>query len=104
MNPQDYGQTYTLAACLILNKKQQVLDSAHKTGFNKFAVDHYGLYTINSNYFPDKMAFFFRNKYRLYDNFYSFLARMPQNEFEDVIGPMRFICHPDPLGVFNGKI
>lgn len=48
---------------------------------SRFAIDEYGLFTMNANYFADKIQFYFNNRLHYYDNFYNYLAKLPLDEF-----------------------
>lgn len=47
------------------------------------------------------MSFYFRNRVNgrnYFDNYFNIAARLTQNEFEELAGPIRFIAYPEPSG------
>lgn len=107
LNPQNVYHLYSLAGHLVLQAKQRELEPQDQKFF-KFAIDHFGLVTMNENYAPQKMHVLFKNRLNTrnyFDNFYNYLARLPQSEFEEVIGPLRYAVFPDPYNnEFNNRL
>lgn len=54
------------------------------------------------------MHVFFKNRLNTrnyFDNFFNLIARLPQTEFEELVGPMRFIANPEPYNdEFNRRL
>lgn len=52
-----YEYSIVLASHIVIHERQLELDSQFpdKSRVNRFAVDEYGLFTINSRYFPRKV-------------------------------------------------
>lgn len=107
LDRNNLNMAYTLASQIVVQRRQRELDERGEKfegGFGRFAVDEYGLFTMNSFFFPDKMWFYFNNRLRYHDNFFNYAAKMPQDEFEESIGPLRYLANPDPYGEFNRRI
>lgn len=96
-----------LASVVVLQRRQKAIDllGARYLGrYSKFAIDEYGLLTINSNYFPDKIEYYFNHKYFLYENFFNYLAKSSLSELEESIGPLRYLAGVDPFEEFNTRL
>jgi hypothetical protein len=84
LNPQNDYHLYSLSSHLAIQSKQKDLDTSQNGKFYKFAIDDYGLITMNENYAPQKMGVLFKNRLNTrnyFDNFYNYLAKLPVNEF-----------------------
>jgi len=82
MNVNDLNGAFTLASHIVIQRRQTQLNDGQdkfEDVFNKFAIDEYGLFTINSYYFPDKMWFYFTNRLHYFDNFFNYAAKMAQD-------------------------
>ena len=73
-----------LSAQKVLIKRQLLLEEG------EFAIDQYGLKTINKDYFACKLETVF-TRYQ-YQKTYSQLARLTLSELEAEIGPMRYVA------------
>jgi hypothetical protein len=109
LDPNNIYHLYSLAAQMAVQLKQKELDQTQKESkYQQFAIDYYGLVTMNEYYGPQKMYILFKNRLNTrnyFDNFYNLLAKLPQSEFEEVMGPMRFVINPEPYGdEFNRRI
>jgi len=82
MNVNDLNVAFTLASQIVIQRRQGQLNynqDKYEGFYRKFAIDEYGLLTINSYYFPDKMWFYFTNRLRYFDNFFNYVAKMAQD-------------------------
>lgn len=85
LKASDTYHLYALAAHLTIQTKQAELDKQPKGKYTNFAIDYYGLVTMNENYAGQKLSVLFKNRLRTrnyFDNFYNYLAKFPQSEFE----------------------
>ena len=71
-----------LACHVVIRAKQVELDRQQKGKYYQFAIDYYGLVTMNEYYATQKMWVLFKNRLNTrnyFDNFYNFLAKLPQS-------------------------
>jgi len=82
LDTNDVFNAYTVAAHIIIKRKQLDLDRqalGNPPKYRNFAIDDYGLITMNANYFPDKMVFYFNVRWHYHDNYFSHTALLPQD-------------------------
>jgi hypothetical protein len=55
-----YDSCFPLASQLVVQRKQREIDSLNSNGqYTRFAIDYYGLSTLNLNFFPIKIKIFY---------------------------------------------
>lgn len=72
---------FSLAAHVVIKAKQAELDKQQNGKYYQFAIDYYGLVTINEYFVTQKMWVLFKNRLgtrNYFDNFFNFLAKLPQ--------------------------
>jgi hypothetical protein len=75
---------------IVLQRKQQAINRADlNKDDNNFAIDSYGLLTMNERYFPKKLQFTFENNHE--EKIYTNLAKYTLKELEETVGPLRYI-------------
>lgn len=85
-----YELGVVLASHIVVHARQLELDRQFpdKSRVDRFAVDEYGLFTINARYFPRKVAQIFENQFN--DKTYRNLALYSLEELEQTTGPLRY--------------
>lgn len=86
-------RVFTVAAQIVLQAEQYEIDKrfADKKQVNWFAVDHYGVFTINNRYFIEKIANTFENIFD--EKIARNLARYTLDELQETTGPLRYVVN-----------
>lgn len=82
LNVMNNDHLLTLACHIVIKAKQNELDKQQNQKYYQFAIDYYGLVTLNEYYAVQKMWVLFKNRLgtrNYFDNFYNFLAKLPQS-------------------------
>lgn len=64
-----------------------------------YALDWFGIKTINTNYFGEKIGFMF--DHRTVQNTFYYLARISLQELEIITGKLRYVARIAPFEEFN---
>jgi hypothetical protein len=78
----------------VLVREQERLQQTNSATL--FAIDSYGLKTVNEFYFPYKLEFIF-TKYQ-FEKTYTHLAKHSLSELETTVGPLRYVAVITPRG------
>ena len=88
-DPYEFG--VLLASHIVIHERQLELERVFpdQSRVDRFAIDEYGLFTINSRYFPRKIRQVFENMF--FDKIYRNLALYSLEELEQTAGPQRYV-------------
>ena len=88
-DPYELG--VVLASHIVIHERQLELAwlFPDQSSVDRFAVDEYGLFTINSRYFPRKIRQIFENRFT--DKIFRNLAQYSLEELEQSAGPQRYM-------------
>jgi hypothetical protein len=85
-----YYEYFVLATLRVIQRKQKYLDQIYeKETYRQFAIDYYGLETMNCQYSPFKISSYWgkMSSQRLFE----FMARVPIKEYYANAGPVRYL-------------
>jgi hypothetical protein len=91
-----YSDAIRTAFHIPVQRRQILLDAATERDSSVFAIDYYGIYTMNCYLHPVRMKIFFAKGYE--NQLYQHLAQYPLEQFEQSFGPVRYIQIISQLG------
>lgn len=88
-----YAEGFTVASLAVIQYKQREINRFYPSDSHTdyFAIDYYGLHSINALYFPEKIQQMFGDI--SIHTYYQLLAQNSLSDLEDMVGPLRYVLY-----------